>query len=143
MKMATFSGLMEEKVKARTCQLGIGTPGRLKQLIAEGILSVDNIRLVVLDDADKLLEPEFFADTNAILNMLPKSKQVLAMSTTYTDQLASLAERFMQSPQRIVVALSLKSAIPGLVSQESQYHPPFLTSLMSRTMTNTQGDQLI
>ena len=47
--------LAEDKVKAKTCQLGVGTPGRLKQLITEGILPVDSVRLV-LDEADKLLE---------------------------------------------------------------------------------------
>ena len=134
--MATFTGLVEDKSKAKTCQLGIGTPCRLKQLITEGILPVDSVCLVVLDEADKLLGPALFADTTAILNMLPKSKQVLAMSTTYTGQLASLADRFMQSPQHIVVTLPSKSVIPGLVSQESQYHPPFLTSLMSPTLTH-------
>jgi len=110
-KMAAFIGgisLAEDKMKARTCQLGVGTPGRLKQLISEGILAVDSVRLVVLDEADKLLEPSFLSDTTAILNMLPKSKQVLALSATYPDQLASLAERFMRSPQHIR---------PGQVSQ--------------------------
>ena len=56
-KMAAFIGgisLSEDKVKAKTCQLGAGTPGRLKQLITEGILPVDSVRLVVLDEADKL-----------------------------------------------------------------------------------------
>ena len=43
-------------MKAKTCQLGVGTPGRLKQLITEGILPVDSVRLVVLDEADKLLQ---------------------------------------------------------------------------------------
>jgi len=103
-KMAAFIGgisLAEDKVKAKTCQLGVGTPGRLKQLITEGILPVDSVRLVVLDEADKLLEPSFLADTTAILNMLPKSKQVIALSATYPDQLATLAERFMRSPQHI------------------------------------------
>jgi len=103
-KMAAFIGgisLAEDKMKAKTCQLGVGTPGRLKQLISEGMLAVDSVRLVVLDEADKLLEPAFLADTTAILNMLPKSKQVIALSATYPDQLASLAERFMRSPQHI------------------------------------------
>ena len=57
-KMAAFIGgisLTEDKVKAKTCQLGVGTPGRLKQLITEGILPVDSVRLVVLDEADKLM----------------------------------------------------------------------------------------
>ena len=58
----------------------MGTPGRVKQLISEGILSVDNVRLGVLDEADKMLEPGFINDTTWILNSLPISKQVMAAS---------------------------------------------------------------
>merc|ERR1712059_16223 len=64
-------------------------------------MGTDSVRLVVLDEADKLLEPAFLADTTAIMNLLPRSKQVLALSATYPDQLAKLAERFMRSPQHI------------------------------------------
>merc|ERR1711962_62461 len=104
LKVATFIGgisLAEDKVKARTCHLGVGTPGRIKQLITEGFLTTDSVRLVVMDEADKLLEPAFLSDTTDILNLMPRSKQVLALSATYPDQLASIAERFMRSPQHI------------------------------------------
>ena len=93
--------LAEDKIRARNCQIGVGTPGRIKQLISEGMLSVENVRLAVLDEADKMLESSFISDTTWILNSLPQSKQVLALSATYPDSLASLAERFMRSPQHI------------------------------------------
>ena len=51
--VAAFIGgisLAEDKVKARSCQLGVGTPGRLKQLITEGFLATETVRLVVLDE---------------------------------------------------------------------------------------------
>ena len=104
LKVAAFIGgtsVAEDKVKARNCHLGVGTPGRLKQLITEGLLPTEGVRLVVLDEADKLLEPAFLTDTTDILNLMPRSKQVLALSATYPDQLASLAERFMRAPQHI------------------------------------------
>ena len=104
LKVAAFIGgisLAEDKVKARNCHLGVGTPGRLKQLLTEGFLPAESVRLVVMDEADKLLEPAFLNDTTDILNLMPKSRQVLALSATYPDQLASIAERFMRSPQHI------------------------------------------
>ena len=104
LKVAAFIGgihLAEDKVKARNCHLGVGTPGRLKQLLTEGMLPAESVRLVVMDEADKLLEPAFLNDTTDILNLMPKSRQVLALSATYPDQLASIAERFMRSPQHI------------------------------------------
>jgi hypothetical protein len=46
------------------------------QLLSEGILSADTVRLVVLDEADKLLESSFLADVTTILQLLPTNKQV-------------------------------------------------------------------
>ena len=73
---------MKDKLKAKSCQLGVGTPCRLKQLITCGILPVDSVRLVVL-----------------VLGR--HHRQVLAPSPTFPDQLASLLERFMRSSQHI------------------------------------------
>ena len=103
-KVQAFIGglsLAEDKIRARNCQIGVGTPGRIKQLISEGMLSVENVRLAVLDEADKMLESSFITDTTWILNSLPQSKQVMALSATYPDSLASLAERFMRSPTHV------------------------------------------
>ena len=119
-KIQAFIGglsLAEDKVRARTCQIAVGTPGRVKQLISEGLLSVDNVRLAVLDEADKMLEAAFVTDTTWILNSLPVSKQVIALSATYPDKLASLAERFMRSPQHIR---------PGQTSQVSRDRPKMI-----------------
>ena len=71
------------------------------QLLSEGILSADTVRLVVLDEADKLLEDSFLADVTAIFQLLPTNKQVVALSATYPDKLARLAEKLMRAPQHI------------------------------------------
>ena len=103
-KIASFIGgmpLAEDRVKAQRCHLAVGTPGRIKQVLSEGILNPDTVRLVILDEADKLLEQSFIQDTTHILNLLPKNKQVLALSATYPEELSNLAEKFMRSPQHI------------------------------------------
>jgi ATP-dependent RNA helicase DDX20 len=69
--------------------------------LSENILSADTVRLVVLDEADKLLEASFLADTTAILHILPTNKQVLALSATYPPELAAIAEKFMRAPQHV------------------------------------------
>ena len=93
--------LSEDRVKAQHCHMAVGTPGRLKQVLDEGILNADTVRLVIMDEADKLLEPSFLQDTSHILNALPQNKQVMALSATYPKQLADVAERFMRSPQHV------------------------------------------
>jgi len=103
-KISSFIGglpVSEDRVKAQCCHLAVGTPGRLKQIIDEGILNPDTVRLVILDEADKLLEPSFLKDTTHILNLLPQNKQVLALSATYPEELSNLAEKFMRSPQHV------------------------------------------
>lgn len=54
--------LNDDKMKLKSCQIAVGTPGRINHLINEGLLKTDNIRLFVIDEADKLLAPEFQHD---------------------------------------------------------------------------------
>lgn len=104
LKIASFIGglpVAEDRIKAARCHMAIGTPGRMKQLLDEKILNADTVRLAILDEADKLLEPNFVKETTHILNLLPQSKQFIALSATYPDELCRVAEKFMRSPQHI------------------------------------------
>jgi len=51
--------IKEDKANLKTCQIAVGTPGRILHLINENLMSTVNIRLFILDEADKLLAPEF------------------------------------------------------------------------------------
>ena len=73
-------------------------PGRIKQLIDEGHLSVDSIRLFVLDEADKLMDGDFQETINWIYSSLPGNKQMLALSATYPEVLAQHLTAYMRNP---------------------------------------------
>jgi ATP-dependent RNA helicase DDX20 len=65
LKVATFIGGMpieDDRRNARLCHVAVGSPGRMKQLIDEKVLNIEHVRLVVLDEADKLMEPGFLED---------------------------------------------------------------------------------
>jgi ATP-dependent RNA helicase DDX20 len=65
LKVHSFIGglpLDEDKQKLRHCHVAVGSPGRVKHLIQMGCLKTSNIRLFVLDEADKLMEPAFLKD---------------------------------------------------------------------------------
>jgi ATP-dependent RNA helicase DDX20 len=65
LKVLSFIGGLpfeEDKQKLQHCHIAVGTPGRIKHLIEKGLLKTDNIRLFVLDEADKLMEPSFLKD---------------------------------------------------------------------------------
>lgn len=103
-KVSTFIGgtrVDDDIRKAKHCHLAVGTPGRIKQLVEEGHLKTDAIRLFVLDEADKLMEKSFYNDVTAIFNRLPANKQVLALSATYPQELAELLEKYMKNPTHV------------------------------------------
>jgi ATP-dependent RNA helicase DDX20 len=61
-KCGSFIGgnsVKNDKIKLKTCQIAVGTPGRILHLINDNMLNVTNIRLFIMDEADKLLAPEF------------------------------------------------------------------------------------
>ncbi|CAF0848694.1 unnamed protein product [Brachionus calyciflorus] len=88
----------QDKTKIKNCQIAVGTPGRINHLIEQNLLNTSNIRFFVLDEADKLLEPEFQDSINLIFSKLPENKQILFLSATYPEYMASYATRYMRSP---------------------------------------------
>ena len=68
----------------------MGTPGRIRQMVDEGHLKTDSIRMFCLDEADKMMERAFKNDVTFVFNKLPPAKQVMALSATYTSELASI-----------------------------------------------------
>ncbi|XP_054286308.1 uncharacterized protein LOC129002489 [Macrosteles quadrilineatus] len=87
--------------KVKGCQVAVAAPGRLKHLLEKGLLNPRHVRLLVLDEADKLMERVFAKDINEIFNQLPESKQVIACSATYTDQLVKFLSDYMNSGQYV------------------------------------------
>eukprot|EP00795_Rhopilema_esculentum_P002068 gene2068-17635_t len=93
------TSLEDDKKKLRSCHIAIGTPGRLKTLIELEHLKTDFVRLFILDEADKLLEPGSFQEQiNWIFSTLPKHKQMLALSATYPEYLAKHLNNYMNEP---------------------------------------------
>ncbi|GFS83119.1 probable ATP-dependent RNA helicase DDX20, partial [Nephila pilipes] len=88
----------EDKTKAYGCQIVVGTPGRIRQLIVRKILMTNSIRLLVLDEADQLLQSSFKSDLDAIFQMIPKEKQVIATSATYPRELKKFVQLYFKEP---------------------------------------------
>lgn len=83
------------------CQIVIGTPGRVKQLIELNILKVQQIELFVLDEADKLMDEQFKTQIDEIYKRLPADKQMIVTSATYPNELAHFLQNYMRSPKTI------------------------------------------
>ncbi|XP_015121965.1 probable ATP-dependent RNA helicase DDX20 [Diachasma alloeum] len=101
MQVQCFIGgtpLQNDKIKANNCHIAVGAPGRVKHLIEKGLLTVDSVRLMVLDEADKLMDTNFQSDVNYIFAKLPKNKQIISSSATYPDDLELFLSTYMISP---------------------------------------------
>ena len=88
----------------RGCDLLIATPGRLLDLVEQGVLDLSGVRHVVLDEADRMLDMGFIHAIKRILKMLPQERQNLMFSATYSDDIRDLAARMLRNPVTIEVA---------------------------------------
>ena len=85
------------------CQVVVGTPGRMLDLIRRRKLRVENIQTLVLDEADEMLNMGFQEDLDAILADTPSEKQTLLFSATMPKQMSSMAKKYMHEPAEIEV----------------------------------------
>ncbi|MFN0054231.1 MAG: DEAD/DEAH box helicase [Planctomycetales bacterium] len=98
-------------------QIVIGTPGRVLDLMSRKLLSFENVRVVVLDEADRMLDIGFRPDIEKILRRVPTERQTLLLSATLPGPVERLAQRYMRSPVRIDV-----SANDVVVDTVEQYY---------------------
>lgn len=85
------------------CQVVVGTPGHMLDLIRRRKLRVENIQTLVLDEADEMLNMGFQEDLDAILADTPSEKQTLLFSATMPKQMSSMAKKYMHEPAEIEV----------------------------------------
>lgn len=85
----------------RGCDLVVGTPGRMLDHLRRGSMSLDNVRYVVLDEADRMLDIGFRPDIERILRRCPSQRQTLLMSATVPDTIKRLVNRYMVSPTHL------------------------------------------
>lgn len=81
----------------------VGTPGRMLDLIRKGVLHLDAVRYLVLDEADEMLSMGFIEDIEAILSETPETRQTALFSATLPDPIRRLADRYMSEPEAITV----------------------------------------
>ena len=81
----------------------VATPGRLLDLQQQGNLDLSTVEILVLDEADRMLDMGFLPDVKKILALMPKEKQSLLFSATFSDEIRDLANGLLKNPQSIQV----------------------------------------
>ena len=84
----------------------VATPGRLLDHIEQKTIQLNQVQILVLDEADRMLDMGFMPDLKRILALLPKQRQNLMFSATFSNDIKKLADEFLTKPQLIEVARS-------------------------------------
>ncbi len=86
---------------SRGVEIVIGTPGRVLDHMARGTLKLDDLQIVVLDEADRMLDIGFRPDIEKILRRCPRSRQTLLLSATVPPPVERLARNYMRDPETL------------------------------------------
>jgi ATP-dependent RNA helicase RhlE len=81
----------------------VATPGRLLDLLQQGVLDLGQVQMLVLDEADRMLDMGFIHDVKKVLAVVPREKQSLLFSATFSDEIRDLAATLLKNPQSIQV----------------------------------------
>ena len=87
----------------RGVQFVVGTPGRVMDLMESGALRLDHLRMLILDEADEMLDMGFLEDIERIAEAMPETKQTLFFSATMSPEINRLVSRFMKDPIQISI----------------------------------------
>ncbi len=112
----------------------IATPGRLLDLQNQRALSLSNVEILVLDEADRMLDMGFLRDIKRILNLIPAKRQNLLFSATFSKEIKQLANGFMNLP--VLVEASPQNTTAEMVNQtvyfvDKERKPSLITKLIA------------
>lgn len=119
--VAVYGGAsMETQIRAlkRGSQVVIGTPGRTVDLINRGVLKLGDVRFLILDEADEMLNMGFKDDLDLILAETPKEKRTLLFSATMPPEIRSISKKYMNDP----VEVKVKSDSTGAATVEHIFY---------------------
>ena len=95
---------------ARGVDIVVATPGRLLDHVGQRTIDLSHVEILILDEADRMLDMGFIHDIKRVLKLLPPKRQTLLFSATFANEIKELADRLLDRPQRIEVARSNSAA---------------------------------
>jgi len=107
LRSATIFGGVNINPQTKALRAGVeilvATPGRLLDHQGQGNLNFSQLEILVLDEADRMLDMGFIRDIQKIIALLPKSRQTLLFSATFTDEIKQLAAQFLKTPASVQI----------------------------------------
>ncbi len=105
--LGVFGGVEQDPQIARLARgvdILVATPGRMFDLVSQGHIRLDRVRILVLDEADHMLDLGFIKDIQDLVRFLPRTRQTLFFSATIHDRIKKLAYSLVKNPIRIQIA---------------------------------------
>ncbi|HTH94108.1 MAG TPA: DEAD/DEAH box helicase [Rhodocyclaceae bacterium] len=110
---AIFGGVSmvpQTKLLRAGVEIVVATPGRLLDHVTQRSIDLSGIEIVVLDEADRMLDMGFLPDIKKIMKLLPEKRQTLMYSATFSDEIRQLAKQFLNNPHQVEVARANSAA---------------------------------
>ena len=125
----------QQRVIDRGADVLIATPGRLLDQFERGSLLLSDIKILVIDEADRMLDMGFIPDVERIVSLIPKIRQTLFFSATMAPDIKKLADKFLMNPKEISVAPPASAAetvTQGLIITEDKLKREALRALLEQ-----------
>ena len=114
----------------------IATPGRLIAHLMSGVIKLDHLTHLVLDEADRMLDMGFYEDIMRIISYLPSERQTLLFSATMPPKIRTLANTILKNPETVNIAISKPAS--GVLQQVYMTHDHQKVKLISRLLGGGQ-----
>ncbi|MGC2450652.1 MAG: DEAD/DEAH box helicase [Candidatus Sulfotelmatobacter sp.] len=145
-KAALIVGGVSEKTQIQAVRNGaslvVATPGRLQDLIGRNLIDLREIKVLVLDEADRMLDMGFLPAIQRILGILPTKRQTLCFSATMEQSVAALVNEYTRQPVRIALGSVLKPAA-SVALQAYEVRPNEKMNLLRQLLGAHKGQTLI
>ena len=124
------------------CDILVATPGRLLDLYQQNAVKFNAIEILVLDEADRMLDMGFIRDIRKILGLLPKQRQNLMFSATFSDEIRELARTICHQPAEIDVA-PRNSTVEAITQRMYQANKDMKLPLLAKLLLETPDQVLV
>ena len=121
----------------------VATPGRLLDLVEHNALRLDDVRVLVLDEADRLLDEGFADELARITDQLPRRRQSLFFSATFPPAVQALAKALLQDPVHIDVPTLHDAAVPEVEQRAIEVDVPQRTSLLRHLVADSGWERVL
>jgi ATP-dependent RNA helicase DeaD len=127
----------------RGVQVIVATPGRLLDHLRRGTVDLSAIRMLILDEADQMLEMGFIDDVQTILDQIPEERVTALFSATMPKPIVDLAQRYLREPEMIRLSKPQKLTVPEI--EQVYYLVPFVRKMdaLCRVLDAKQPDRAI